>query len=111
MLQAKVDRLEKQLEQQQDRLSDCNKDLTKQHAEQLQALHLELENQLALQVRSLYCMQALVRQAVLQLIYSSTRFLSHDLLHDLLHVASCPTVVTRLYNLQLCESTESAGKL
>ncbi|KAL3146687.1 hypothetical protein ABBQ32_000915 [Trebouxia sp. C0010 RCD-2024] len=49
VLQAKADRLAKQLEQQQERLSDCNRVSKQQHAEQLHALHLELENQLALQ--------------------------------------------------------------
>lgn len=54
MLQAKADRLAKQLEQQQDSQSSCNEVLKQQHAEQLQVLQMELDKQLGLQVSSLF---------------------------------------------------------
>lgn len=50
VLQAKADRLAKQLEQQQDSLSSCNEALKQQHAQQLDALQMQLDEQSKLQV-------------------------------------------------------------
>lgn len=52
LLQAKVDRFAKQLEEQHSSISNCSEDLKQQHAEQLQGLHMQLQKQQQFQASS-----------------------------------------------------------
>ena len=51
VLQAKVDRLSKQLQEQQQNLTSCSEQLEQQHAQQMAALQVQLDRQVEEQVR------------------------------------------------------------
>lgn len=55
MLQAKADRLSKQLQEQQESLTSCSEQLEEQHAQQMAALQMQLDKQVQEQVRLLHC--------------------------------------------------------